>query len=83
MEINVTVSPEVSERIDGVDLTQLDLSVRSLISAGILIVEDESDVFVDIDFFKDVALGSEAIQEGYAIYGRDDHGFVQYPFEGV
>lgn len=80
MEINVTLSPEVTERVSEDDLAQLDLSVRSLIKAGVLIVDNESDVVVDMDVFREVALGSTAIQEGYKTYGQDTQGFVKYPF---
>lgn len=81
-DVTLNITPEVYEKVSKNELTQLDRSIKSLIKAGILMVRDESDVQVDMEFVHIISLGSHEIQEGYELYGQDEHGFVVYPFNG-
>lgn len=79
-QIKVIVDPRIIKSVPELNVDELQLSVISLIKAGIIATDNDNSITVDIDLLREVIAGSEKINDAYDEYGIDEHGFVAYPF---
>ena len=79
-QIKVIVDPRIIKSVPELNVDELQLSVISLIKAGIIATDNDNSITVDIELLKEVIAGSANINDAYDEYGIDEQGYVVYPF---
>lgn len=79
-QIKVIVDPRIIKNVPELNVDELQLSVISLINAGIIATDNDNSITVDIELLKEVIAGSANINDAYDEYGIDEQGYVVYPF---
>jgi hypothetical protein len=79
--VRITFDESIQALMSQDDIIRLAESIHTFIEMGAVECEDGEEIFVDQEYLIDLVGGIERIKKATKKYGRDDNGFIKYPFK--
>ena len=79
--VRIAFDETIQELMSSEDLVRLAESIHTFIDMGTIDCEEGEEIFVDQEYLIDLVGGIERITKANKKYGRNDDGFVKYPFK--
>jgi hypothetical protein len=79
--VRITFDEAIQDLMTKEDIIKLAESIHAFIDMGAIDCEDGEEIFVDQEYLIDLVGGIERIKKANKKYGRDNDGFVKYPFK--
>jgi hypothetical protein len=78
--VRITFDESIQSMMSAKELIKLAESIHAFIDIGAIDCENDEEILVDQDYITDLIAGIERVKLANKKYGRDDDGFVKYPF---
>jgi hypothetical protein len=79
--VRIVFDDAIQELMSHDDIIRLAESIHTFIEMGAIECEEGEEIFVDQEYLIDLVGGIERIKKATKKYGRDDDGFIKYPFK--
>lgn len=80
-DVKIIVDAVIKSNIEQQELDELVERIKGYADFGLIMADQNNEIFVDADLIQKIYDGGRAVRAAFNEYGKDEIGFVQYPFD--